>query len=254
MAVALWSINLIRASQACAAVPDPEQTGSALVYAGTGDGNCSLGGATRGVLFASVSTQEYAGSLACGSYLEVKGPRGTALVQVIDRCPGCRAGQLDLNRAAFSRVGDLANGLAAVTYRRVRDPKPVRPLAFRVKPGSTSGWAALQVIDHGNPLRSVELRDAEDWRELRRGYDNYWVTTAGAGKRFDVRVTDVHGRSKTVKDVRLDPGRVQRTKTRLYGERKAAPTPSPTPTAQTPTPTPSRLAERPPPQPVRPEC
>lgn len=243
LAVALWSINLVRASQACAAVPDPEQTGSALVYGGHVDGNCSLTGATRGELFASVSTREYEGSLACGSYLEVKGPRGTARVQVIDRCPGCREGQLDLNQAAFARIGDPTKGLAEVRYRQVLDPKPVRPLAFRVKAGSTTGWAAVQVIDHGNPLRSVELRDGKDWRGLRRGYDNYWVTTSGAGDRFDVRVTDVQGRTSTAKGLHLSPGHIQKTKLKLYGSTpKPTPTPTPTPTS-TPTPDPLTAPE-----------
>lgn len=244
LAVALWTVNLVRGSEACAlADPAPRRTGSAVMYEGSVDGNCSLSGATKGDLFASVSSAEYDGSRACGGYLEVQGPRGTVRVQVIDRCPGCAQGQLDLSRAAFARIAEPGRGTASVAYRPVRDPKPARPLAFRVKPGSTSGWAAIQVIDHGNPLRSVELRKSGKWRDLKRGYDNYWVAKDGLRDGFTVRVTDADGRRAAVHDLDFAPGRIQRTKTKLYGKPKATPTPTPTPTPLTApreTPTPKR--------------
>ncbi|CAF1383113.1 unnamed protein product [Rotaria sordida] len=53
----------------------------------------------------------------CNREIEVSGPRGTARVRVVDRCPGCPYGGLDLSPAAFQRiVGDLSQGVGQVTW------------------------------------------------------------------------------------------------------------------------------------------
>ncbi|MEV0582469.1 expansin EXLX1 family cellulose-binding protein [Nonomuraea sp. NPDC050310] len=218
---------------ACADPEPPARSGNAYVYhPGTGSGNCSLGEQARGGLYASVASGEYAGSLACGTYLAVAGPRGIVRVQVVDRCPGCRVGDLDLNSAAFARLTDRSTGTAKIAYRQIRDPAPSRALAFRVKSGSSRGWTAIQVLDHGNPISAVELRDGDGWRGLTRGSDNYWVTAEGVGRdRFDLRVRDVYGHRRTAAGLRLAPGKVQTTDVKLYGGpvRELAPLPTPLP-------------------------
>ncbi|MBA2893341.1 expansin EXLX1 family cellulose-binding protein [Nonomuraea soli] len=218
----------IHQDSACAdPIPAPTRTGKAYLFnMNTGTGNCSLAGAAKGTLFASVSPQEYAGSRACGTFLAVAGPRGIVRVQVVDQCPGCRLGDLDLNQAAFERITDRGKGVESIAYRQIRDPSPAKALSFRVKPGSSTSWAAVQVIDHGNPVKLVELRAGDDWLDLRRGTDNYWVSAKGAGKRFDLRVSDAYGSRRTVHDLELEPGRVQRTKVKLYGTAKRKPEPA----------------------------
>lgn len=220
---------------ACAAGPE---NGRAYFYEPTaGPGNCSLPAAGR--LFVSVSTGEYAGSAACGGYLDVTGPRGTVRVQVVDQCTKCRTGEMDLSRPAFSKIAHPDAGVARVSYDRVRNPKVDKPLGFRVKAGSSVYWMAVQVLDHGNPLRSVRIRDGGHWRDLRRGGDNYWVFEHGPGAGpFTLRVTDVFGQRATATGVDLAPGRVQRSTERLYGQsavtpitHRALPAPSPVPAA-----------------------
>ncbi|MFE3448176.1 RlpA-like double-psi beta-barrel domain-containing protein [Nonomuraea sp. NPDC059194] len=88
-------------------------------------------------------------------------PRGAVRVQIVDSCPTCGPGQLDLSTAAFSRIAAPRSGVAKVAYRSVRDPELGRGLAFRVRQGSSAAWLALQVLDHGNRLRGVELRDGD---------------------------------------------------------------------------------------------
>ncbi|WP_157556462.1 expansin EXLX1 family cellulose-binding protein [Herbidospora yilanensis] len=194
----------------------PDRRGRAYFYEARTPGNCSL--PRHGMLFASVSTAEYAGSAACGGYLDVTGPTGTVRVLVVDRCPACGPGDLDLSAEAFVSIADRGDGSAAIAYREVRDPEPARRLAFRVKPGSTVHWAALQVLDHGNRLAHVRVRSGPHWRDLRRGADNYWVFPAAPGPGpYTVRVSDVNGGEATVTGVRLRPGATQRFSQRLYG-------------------------------------
>ncbi len=224
LAVALWAMDLLRADGCAAADVEPARTGTALHYQGSA-GNCSI---TGGEMYASVSAEEYAGSEACGGYLDVKGPRGTVRVQVVDSCATCRPGELDLSMAAFSRIADPRSGVARVAYHSVRDPELGHGLAVRVRKGSTTAWLALQVLDHGNPLRKVEVREKDRWRALERGSDSYWVAEGGAGAGpFDLQVTDVHGQHATVRGVDLAPEEIQRTTARLYGAAPAGVAPAP---------------------------
>ncbi|CAF1115861.1 unnamed protein product [Rotaria sp. Silwood1] len=53
----------------------------------------------------------------CGRRIQVNGPRGSTEVQVVDRCPGCPYGGLDLSPAAFQKVaGNLDVGVVHVTW------------------------------------------------------------------------------------------------------------------------------------------
>ncbi|MEV4061457.1 expansin EXLX1 family cellulose-binding protein [Nonomuraea dietziae] len=233
LAVTVWVVSFLRHDACAAAEADPAVSGRAMYYQGT-DGHCSISG---GELYASVSSGEYAGSRLCGGYLDVTGPRGTVRVQVVDSCPSCRSGEVDLSRAAFARIADPGAGVTEVVYRTVRNPELTRGLAFRVHKGSTAGWLALQVIDHGNPLSGVELLRDDEWHALDRGSDGYWVAPRGAGDGpFQLRVSDVHGQRATVKGVGLAPGRVQRTAVRLYEGAKAVEPVTASPPAPTPLP------------------
>jgi expansin (peptidoglycan-binding protein) len=183
----------------------------------SGGGNCSYPSPPADGLYVALSPSEYAAAAACGGYLSVTGPRGTVQVKVVDQCPECPAGHIDLSRAAFARVADPGKGMAGVTYSPLRDPRVGKPLSFRVKEGSSQWWLALLVVDHGNPLASVEVKSGGAWRKLARADYNYWIAESGAGQGpFDVRVTDTRGHRVTAKRVRLAPAAVQRTATKMY--------------------------------------
>ncbi|WP_459798876.1 expansin EXLX1 family cellulose-binding protein [Herbidospora sp. RD11066] len=204
----------VRLTDPICASPGPR--GRAYFYEAKAPGNCSL--PRHPMLFASVSTAEYGGSAACGGYLDVTGPTGTVRVLVVDRCPACGPGDLDLSAEAFVSIADKRDGSAAIVYRQVRDPEPARRLAFRVKTGSTAHWGAVQVLDHGNRLAQVRVRSGAHWRDLRRGADNYWVFPPEPGPGpYTIRVSDVYGGQATVTGVELRPGATQRSRERLYG-------------------------------------
>ncbi|MBW8485426.1 expansin EXLX1 family cellulose-binding protein [Actinomadura parmotrematis] len=227
-------------SRACAAVPPgrapaaPAVEGSAVFHRDWSEVLCSLA-PLRGGHYVSLSAAEFGTAGLCGSFIDVRGPRGRVRAMVVDRCGGCGEGRIDLSEAAFRRVaGGTARGVAAVAYRRVRDPLPAPALAFRVKPGSSRDWLGLLVSGHGNPLARVEVKGRDGWAPLRRGLDNYWTTgSRPGGGPFTVRVTDRFGDRAVVPRIALDPGRTQRTGAHLY-----APRPRPHEDAESPLPVP----------------
>ncbi len=179
------------------------------------NGNCSLPAIPADRLYVAVGPDDYAGSAACGTYLDVTGPRGTVRVEVADLCSECAKGHLDLSEEAFRAIGDFDAGIIPVSYAPVAAPV-VPPLAFRLKEGSSAYWAAIQVVDAGTELRSVEVRVGTAWVPLTRTVYGYWLASSGLGAGpYTVRVTDVTGRTATVPGIALDPMRLQRTSARL---------------------------------------
>ena len=84
---------------------------TATYYATRGMGNCSYPSPPADGLYVALSPPEYAKAARCGGYLEVSGPEGSVLVKVIDQCPGCAAGHIDLSETAFARLAPLSAGL-----------------------------------------------------------------------------------------------------------------------------------------------
>ncbi len=229
IAVAL-GIGQVTGNQACAAVLNPAGavSGIATHYVLQSVGNCSYPDPPANQLFVALSPPEYDSAAACGSYLEVHGPDGSVTVEVIDQCPPCAQGHIDLSEPAFAALAPLSAGLIDVSYQTIADPPLPAPVSFEVKDGSSQYWLALLVINTGNAVASVQLETAPGaWLDLSRASYNYWIDAAGAGPGpFTVRVTDTLGHQVTVHGIALDPGAVQDSGVYMYGAGGAAPPPA----------------------------
>jgi expansin (peptidoglycan-binding protein) len=183
----------------------------------------------------ALSPGEYGSAAACGGYLEVHGPDGSVRVEVVDQCPGCGDGHIDLSEAAFSAIAPLNQGQVDVTYQPLVNPSLPDPISLLVKQGSSQYWLALLAMNTGNSLASVQVRSESGggWYNLVRASYNYWVTQSGAGPGpFTVRLTDTQGHVVTVQGIALSPGVAQGTGTWMYGAGTtagAAPEPASTP-------------------------
>ncbi|WP_459960137.1 expansin EXLX1 family cellulose-binding protein [Nocardia sp. IFM 10818] len=200
-------------------------------YAFTPGVACSLPDLPLDGYYIGVPTEEYDGSAACGTYVDIDGPLGSVRAMVVDRCPGCGPGQYDLSRAAFEEVAHLSEGVVPIRIAKVRDPNPAPELFYRVQPGSSPDWLGVLFSGNGNPLRQISLRPEAggEWIPLRRGYDNYWsVSGAGPGP-FTALVTDIYGHEVLVGGLTLNGGDVRFTGIRLYPVPESAP-PEPAPT------------------------
>jgi expansin (peptidoglycan-binding protein) len=218
------------------------ETGTAVYYNPLqAQDRCSIEPLTGDGLYASLPSGQYGDGADCGAYLTITGPRGTVQAEIVDVCPGCSAGQLDLSTAAFARIQPLAAGTAQVSYQVTRDPALPGPLAVRIQPGSSTGSMAIQVLNHGNPLTRVQVNG----HALTPRGDGYWVRPGGAGGGpFQVNVTDDEGDNAVLTGITFRPGVVQQTGVLMYGqppEKASAPAPSPAPS---PAPAPATVPQR----------
>ncbi|GIJ48991.1 hypothetical protein Val02_58770 [Virgisporangium aliadipatigenens] len=241
------SVVMVQTSGAACAAAIPQAaakaSGKATFYAADGGGNCSFDKVSSPLVVA-LGPSEYRAGAACGSYLDVNGPKGSVRVKVTDQCPECAAGHIDLSREAFERIGNPVDGIIPITYTTARDPAVPGPVTVRVKEGSSQYWLALRIDNHGNALTSVELQSGGGFQKLPRTDFNYWIDENGAGGGpFTLRLTDSTGRQTTVPGVKLSPESVQRTNVNMYsGAAGAAPRATTAPPAATPAGSPSAPA------------
>ncbi len=188
-----------------ACVDPEERSGEATYYDADGTGNCSFDASPDDLMVAAMNDADYAGSDACGTCAEVDGPSGQVVVRIVDRCPGCAAGDIDLSPEAFERIAELSAGRVPITWRYV--PCQVDgPIRYRFKEGTNPFWTAIQVRNHQHAIASLEARlVGGGWEPIRRESYNYFVQADGLGEGpFDLRVTDVHGHA--VEDLEVVPG------------------------------------------------
>jgi hypothetical protein len=229
--VAVVLVTQVGGKAACAA------SGSASFYTTRGNGMCSLGSPATDA-YVAIGRAEYAGGAACGTYLDVTGPNGTTRVQVVDLCPSCPAGKIDLSKGSFARIGSVSAGIIPVTYGTVRDPQLPGPLQVKLKGGTGYNSLTAVVNNHGNPLSAVELQTPSGFVPMKHSSDNLWTAPTGpVTAPVTLRISDGYGHQAVVSGLALGQSGFQPTSVALYGG------PSPSPSAPvSPSPSPSSAA------------
>lgn len=186
----VW-LPLVASAQAA----QPIHQGIATYYDATGAGACSFDPAPGDLMVTAINADEYDNAALCGAYLSVTGPKGAITVRVVDLCPECRTGHLDLSQEAFARIADPIEGRVDITWQIV-SPVLNSPIVYHFKEGSNPWWTAVHVRNHRNPIARFEYRVADgDWVDVPRTDYNYFVQTnpgMGPGP-YTFRVTDIYG-------------------------------------------------------------
>jgi len=170
---------------------NPLHTGIATYYDATGDGACMFGPSPNDLMVAAMNAEEYNHAAYCGAYVQVNGRQGTITVRIVDLCPECLAGHLDLSLQAFALIDDVPLGRVPITWRVV-SPALSGPIAYHFKDGSNQWWTAVQIRHHRNPIAKLEYWNGSAWITVPRTDYNYFVQTnpgMGVGP-YTFRVTD----------------------------------------------------------------
>lgn len=184
----------IVASADSAATVNPIHEGIATFYGATGAGACSFDPTPNDLLVTALNAEEFDNAAFCGAYLHVRGPKGEVTVRIVDLCPECKAGHLDLSQEAFAQIADPVQGRVAITWQ-VISPEITGPIAYHFKEGSNQWWTAVQIRNHRNPIAKLEYYASSEWVTVARTEYNYFVQTnpgMGPGP-YQFRVTDHKG-------------------------------------------------------------
>lgn len=181
--------------------------GYATFYNATGAGAC-LYDTTSDLMVGAMNPIDYAGSRICGATVSVAGPKATILIRIVDLCPGCSAGGIDLSEEAFSLIADTALGKVPITWY-ITASNVAGPIVYHFKSESSQYWTAVQIRNHRYPVSTLEYVAPDGkFMDVNRTSYNYFVQTSGMGKGpFIFRVTDIYGHTLIDSSIALEPGK-----------------------------------------------
>jgi expansin (peptidoglycan-binding protein) len=176
---------------------NPLHTGIATYYDADGTGTCMFDASPNDLMVAAMNNDEWNSAAYCGAYVQVNGAKGSVIVRVVDQCPECHTGHLDLSPEAFARIDDLIKGHVPITWRVV-SPAIAGPIAYHFKEGANQWWTAVQVRNHRNPIAKFEYWNGSQWVNVPRMSYNYFVQDSGMGVGpYTFRVTDMYSNTLT---------------------------------------------------------
>lgn len=203
-------------------------SGTATFYGGNlSGGTCSF--TTLSTIPNSLYGTAYSGSAwdsgaECGACVEVTGPNGntiTAMVsnleisrpsltpsladspQIVDQCPECDSGHLDLFQDAFGEIGDISAGTINISFSFV-ECGITSPLVLHNKSGTSAYWFSMQVVNANGAVESLEVSadGGSTWQSTTRTEYNFFENSSGFGTdTVSVRVTGASGTTVEVSDV-----------------------------------------------------
>jgi len=173
-----------------------EQQGIATYYDfADGSGACMFEPTPGDLDVAALNAEQYAQAAYCGACVHVVGPDGSVTVRLVDLCPECAAGHLDLSPSAFEKIAPLSAGRVDVGWTLVSCDVS-GPVAYHYKDGSNQWWTAVQVRNHRLPIARFEVDKGGGFTELPRTDYNYFLDEAGFGaESVVVRITASDGQT-----------------------------------------------------------
>lgn len=152
----------------------------------------------------AMNQEQYANGAICGACARVTGPKGSVDIEIIDLCPECLKGHIDLSPAAFEKVADLELGNVPVEWEYIPCDK-TGPVQILFREGSNANWAQIQIRNAVNPIKSVEYKNEQgNYVSLPRVFYGYFSAENGMGEGpFDFRITDIYGQVVEAENIPL---------------------------------------------------
>jgi expansin (peptidoglycan-binding protein) len=173
-----------------------EHSGEGTYYDATGAGACLFDPSPDALDVAALNAEDWDGSAWCGACADVSGPSGSVRVRIVDLCPECKSGDLDLSPQAFEQIAERQLGRVEISWTFVACDVTGN-VAYRFKDGSNQWWTAVQVHQHRLPIDAMHWsKDGVDFHPMERMDYNYFLEDQGFGEGPSfVRITAIDGQS-----------------------------------------------------------
>lgn len=180
--------------------------------AGTNGGNCGIFVDEGDFYHCAMNHEQYDGSMTCGACVHVIGPIGEIDLKIVDRCPECKHGDIDLSTEAFVRIAKLEDGRVPIKwcYIPCRQSGGIR---VKYEPGMSQFYFKMAIYDHLYAIDMLEYQKNDgSWVEIERKDYNYFVENAGIDEDkskigpYTFRITANTGETLIIKDVEYVEG------------------------------------------------
>jgi expansin (peptidoglycan-binding protein) len=159
----------------------------------------------NGRFFGAMNAADYDNAAVCGACVEItrQDTGRKVTVTIVDRCPECPPGHIDLSADAFAELEDLDLGCVGpsqgcqhyrISWRYVACPV-TEDISFRLQPPTNPWWRSFLVQDHRYPISKLAIEVNGAWQQAVRQDYNYWLVGDGniGPAPWPVRLTDVNG-------------------------------------------------------------
>jgi expansin len=159
-----------------------------------GSGNCCFDPTPANLMIGAMNHVDYTGSYVCGACVRIWGPGGDTVIRIVDQCPECPEGDIDLSPQAFSAIAAISLGRVPISWRLIACPVS-GPIVYHFKDGSNQWWTAVQLRNHRYPVVTFEYLGPDgNFVNVPRTDYNYFVQASGMGAGpYTFRVTDYFG-------------------------------------------------------------
>lgn len=135
----------------------------------------------------------------CGKCARIVGIKGNVTVKIVDKCPECLSGAIDLHQSAFAQLADVSLGRVKLSWKFVPCPQSSiggsssTGIQVKFKDGCNDYWVAIQARNHIIGIKQIQIAQASAptlFEDLTRQDYNYFVKSYASGvkKPFTVRV------------------------------------------------------------------
>lgn len=119
--------------------------------------------------FAAINGVQFLHTKNCGRCALVRcvdkvcahAPSVSEVVYIVDQCPECAFGDLDLSADAFESITGFGSGRVAIEWEFVDCPvDEEQPIEYCLKGGSNGHWVAVQPANFVVGIKNVQINDA----------------------------------------------------------------------------------------------
>ncbi|WP_027395480.1 expansin EXLX1 family cellulose-binding protein [Aquimarina latercula] len=189
---------------------DTVHTGEGTFYDGVAGGtfgNCSLPVGVGDYMHCALNNFDYDGSNGCGACIEVTGAKGSVILNVVDRCPECASGDVDMTMEAFEMIAEVIDGRVPISWKFVPCETILTNETIKInfKEGSSEFWTAIQFrnINHAISKMEYQLPD-NTWKNTNRELFNFFIETSGIPSPMNLRVTSILGEELIFENIALN--------------------------------------------------
>lgn len=175
--------------------------------AGTNGGNCGIFVEEDDFYHCAMNHAQYDSSSACGGCVHIIGPIGEITVQVVDRCPECKFGDIDLSTEAFEMIAKLEDGRVPIRWQYVPCDGE-KDIKIRFAAGSSQFYFKAIFYNTRHRIAKVEYRKQDgSFHPIHREMYNYFVAPSGIDEDkskigpYTFRITDTEGQELLIEDV-----------------------------------------------------
>ncbi len=180
--------------------------------AGGNGGNCGIYVEDGDFYHCAMNHAQYDSSNACGACVRVLGPMGEITLKVVDRCPECKPGDIDMSTEAFASIAQMKDGRIPIKWQYV--PCDVDDdIKVLFADGTSPYFFKALFYNLRYQIAKVEYKKTDgSYSEIHREMYNYFVVQGGIDEDktktgpYTFRITDVEGRQLLVEGLEYEAG------------------------------------------------